>query len=935
MSGTKTTYTQDSQTPSSSFSRRPPDKQDMHPDPLKTQELYAQMEDILESLTQNNFQQLMKNVNDLRINTEARLRGAVDCIYDRAIRDPSNTVVYANMCRSLMTLKVPTFHKPGVTVNFRKLLLHRVRAAFENIGEEHEILPQKKMNAIAKEDSQIPRDELDEAKIERHRQSLGNIRLMCELYKLKMVTESIMHDSIVRLLKINSEDSLEGLCILLTYTGKDLDLEKAKPRMDQYYRQIEKIVKNGTTSPRIIGRLQDLLDLRKNMSDTKTTYTQDSQTPSASFSRRPPEKQDMDLDPLKTQELYAQIEDILESLTQNNFRQLMKNVNDLPINTEARLRGTVDCIYDRAIRDPSKTVVYANMCRILMTLKVPTIDKPGVTVNFRKLFLNRVETAFENIGEDHEILPHKEMNAIAKEDSQIPRDELDEAKIERHRQSLGNIRLMCELYKLKMLTECIMHDSIVRLLKRNSEDSLEGLCILLTYSGKDLDLEKAKPRMDHYYSQIAEIVKNGTTSPRIIGRLQDLLDLRKKRVHVPIKTCQQRIQEREEELQKQRQEVESIKSLSQAIVEDSEGFFTKLIETRCSEVRELIQAKELEMVSEAQGLIKTLEQELDELRRAETEGTDLLHLNDKPHFLQDLPSITEAFKEVRTYASEMQQQFEDSSKLQIMEFTESVNESLEPYTISDLLTSRQAVEERDLEDFLDLETIETEGMYEQMDDILYRLTPKNFHQLMKVVSAFHIDTEDKVKGIIDLIYKSAIETPTSAELYAMACHHQQLMGLKVPGMSVNFRKLLLNRCQRGFEQDNSKILREMQKKMEASIEEEECNLLREELEETKAKARRELIGNITFVCQLFKLKMISESIIHSCIGKLLKDADDDSLEALCTLFFIIGKDLEYDKNQAIMDEHYRQIQLINNRGETSHRIGYMLTDVIDSRGLYL
>ncbi|XP_010904381.2 uncharacterized protein LOC105031583 [Esox lucius] len=718
------------------------------------------------------------------------------------------------------------------------------------------------------------------------------------------------------------------------------------------------------------------------MSGAKKKCRQEAQTPSSSFSGPPVEIQDMDPEQLKTEELYDQLNNILDRLTQNNFRQLMKDVTDLSIDTEARLKGTVHVIYEKAIGHPSNMVVYANMCHCLMGLKVPRTDKQGVTVNFRKLLLNRVQTGFENTGKRHVILrqKEKEINAITKkEDCQKLREELEEAKIEGRRQSLGNIKLMCELFKLKILSPPIMHDSIVTLLIKNKdEDSLECLCTLLYCTGKDLDFEKAKPRMDQYYNKITKIVKDGTTSPRIIGMLQDLLDhrrfldkkkpelksttlqeytfphhndkltadahdmnsgyhpcrSRKKKVPVPFKTCQQRIQEKDEELQKQRQEVESLKSLSQAIVEDSERFFTKLIETRCSEVRELIQAKEQEMVSEGEGLIKTLEQELDELKRTETEGRQLLHIDDEPHFLQILPSITEAFEEVRTYASEMQQQFVDSSKMQFMEFSKAVEESLEPYTISSLITSRQAVEENDLEDFVDLETVKTEEMFEQMDDILYRLTPKNFHQLMKVVSAFHIDTEDKVKGIIDLIYQRAILHPTFAEVYASVCHHQQLMGLKVPGMTVNFRKLLLNRCQKGFEKDNSKILREKQKKMEASIEEEERKLLREELDEAKAKAQRELMGNIIFICELFKLKMIPESVIHSCIVKLLKDADDDSLEALCTIFFTIGKDLDYDNNQDRMEEHYKQIELICDSGRTSPRIGYMLKDVLDSRGLY-
>jgi hypothetical protein len=79
------------------------------------------------------------------------------------------------------------------------------------------------------------------------------------------------------------------------------------------------------------------------------------------------------------------------------------------------------------------------------------------------------------------------------------------------------------------------------------------------------------------------------------------------------------------------------------------------------------------------------------------------------------------------------------------------------------------------QDLVELETVKTEEMYEQMDNILTSLTPKNFHQSMKVVSAFTIDTEDKLQGIIDSIYERVILNPTSAEVYAKVCN--QLKGV--------------------------------------------------------------------------------------------------------------------------------------------------------------
>ncbi|XP_076126950.1 E3 ubiquitin-protein ligase TRIM16-like [Alosa pseudoharengus] len=105
---------------------------------------------------------------------------------------------------------------------------------------------------------------------------------------------------------------------------------------------------------------------------------------------------------------------------------------------------------------------------------------------------------------------------------------------------------------------------------------------------------------------------------------------------------QQRIQEREKELQELRKAVETLKSSAQTAVEDSERIFTEMIrsiERRCSEVTELIRAQEKAEVSRAEGLLKKLEQEIAELKRRDAELEQLSHTEDHIHFLKNIPSF--------------------------------------------------------------------------------------------------------------------------------------------------------------------------------------------------------------------------------------------------------------------------------------------------------
>ncbi|XP_061878591.1 eukaryotic translation initiation factor 4 gamma 1a isoform X5 [Entelurus aequoreus] len=232
----------------------------------------------------------------------------------------------------------------------------------------------------------------------------------------------------------------------------------------------------------------------------------------------------------ETKEILKRLRSILNKLTPQKFQELMKQVRELAIDSEERLKGAIDLIFEKAISEPSFSVAYAKMCHCLLGLKVPVSDKPGIIVTFRKLLINRCQKEFEKDKDDDEFLEkkHKEMEAAKdEEERERLRVEWVDARDKFRRRSLGNIKFIGELFKLKMLTEAIMHDCVVKLLKNHDEESLECLCRLLSTIGKDLDFEKAKGLMDQYFNQMDKIIKEKKTSSRIRFMLQDVLDLRK------------------------------------------------------------------------------------------------------------------------------------------------------------------------------------------------------------------------------------------------------------------------------------------------------------------------------------------------------------------------------------------------------------------------
>ncbi|CAB4020946.1 eukaryotic translation initiation factor 4 gamma 1 isoform X1 [Paramuricea clavata] len=73
-----------------------------------------------------------------------------------------------------------------------------------------------------------------------------------------------MHDCIFKLLRAGDEESLESMCKLLFTIGKDLDSDRAKPRIEQYFDQINRIIAAKKVSSRVIFMLRDVIELRQN-----------------------------------------------------------------------------------------------------------------------------------------------------------------------------------------------------------------------------------------------------------------------------------------------------------------------------------------------------------------------------------------------------------------------------------------------------------------------------------------------------------------------------------------------------------------------------------------------------------------------------------------------------------------------------------------------
>lgn len=74
---------------------------------------------------------------------------------------------------------------------------------------------------------------------------------------------------------------------------------------------------------------------------------------------------------------------------------------------------------------------------------------------------------------------------------------------------------------------------------------------------------------------------------------------------------------------------------------------------------------------------------------------------------------------------------------------------------------------------------------------------------------------------------------------------------------------------------------------------EKKNNLEKRLSAEMALGRMKYLGNVQFIAELFKLRMVSDTIVHECIRRLLRSTfDEESLECVAIMFTIAGKYLD-------------------------------------------
>ncbi|QRW12604.1 eukaryotic translation initiation factor 4G [Ceratobasidium sp. AG-Ba] len=249
----------------------------------------------------------------------------------------------------------------------------------------------------------------------------------------------------------------------------------------------------------------------------------------------------------------------------------------------------------------------------------------------------------------------------------------------------------------------------------------------------------------------------------------------------------------------------------------------------------------------------------------------------------------------------------------------------------------------------------------KVKSLLNKLTMDKFDSISDQIIEWANKSEQEKDGstlmqVIKLIFEKAKDEAGFSEMYARLC--RKMMERVSPNVQdetirnsegqpitggLLFRKYLLNRCQEDFERGWS--AKEAAAALAASKAGEdkaaeaasqangEAALYSEEYY-AAAKAKRQGLGLVRFIGELFKLQMLTERIMHECIKKLLSNVvnpEEEEIESLCKLLTTVGQSLDTAKAKTHMDIYFERMSEMARGNNINSRMQFMLQDVIELR----
>jgi len=170
-----------------------------------------------------------------------------------------------------------------------------------------------------------------------------------------------------------------------------------------------------------------------------------------------------------------------------------------------------------------------------------------------------------------------------------------------------------------------------------------------------------------------------------------------------------------------------------------------------------------------------------------------------------------------------------------------------------------------------------------------------------------------------------------------------------------FKTSLLNKCEEEFNKQDiyaewKKEKKEYEKNKKSMAERERAEK-EEELDFRRIRIKKQMLGNVKFIGQLYKKGMLKEKIMRFCIGSLLKlesiseekakspeykdtgdtDMDEEDHEAICSIFTTIGATIDTPAAATFMNVCFTKIAALANAKSVPSRSRFLYKDLLELR----
>eukprot|EP01118_Nematostelium_gracile_P015199 TRINITY_DN6035_c0_g1_i1.p1 TRINITY_DN6035_c0_g1~~TRINITY_DN6035_c0_g1_i1.p1 ORF type:complete len:432 (+),score=114.54 TRINITY_DN6035_c0_g1_i1:66-1298(+) len=212
---------------------------------------------------------------------------------------------------------------------------------------------------------------------------------------------------------------------------------------------------------------------------------------------------------------------------------------------------------------------------------------------------------------------------------------------------------------------------------------------------------------------------------------------------------------------------------------------------------------------------------------------------------------------------------------------------------------------------------------------LNKITPEKFEEISNnLIQSFkQIHDEKSFKIAVDTVATKCASEPNFSSMYASLCVKlNQATLVSQDDKEQPFRRQLLNWCQKEFETHPDVDNKD--------------NLDDEEKEYLELKEKKKKLGNIQFVGEIFKCKLLPEKIIHGVIQTLLNDmikSKDDKKkfevngELLTKILTTVGSIVDHSNAKKLMDAYFNKISELAADTNNASRIRFMFQELIELR----